>query len=77
MSESDKQRGNTMGPITIGGMPILMFLLSIIAILVYILMIVCMVVAVVSLVKIANGMGKLERKLDEIKCELEKQNRTG
>ena len=34
------------------------------------------VIAVVSLVKIASGIGRMENKLDEIKCELERQNRT-
>ena len=55
----------------LGGVIILLF-----ALLINVAFIIGIVIALVSLVRIASGMGKLERKLDEIKCELEKQNRT-
>ena len=55
---------------------IMIFLFSIFALLIHILVIACVIIAVVSLVKIASGIGKIEGKLDDIKCELEKRNRT-
>ena len=62
-----------VGPV-FGG--IMIFLFSIFALLIHILVIACVIIAVVSLVKIASGIGKIEGKLDDIKCELEKRNRT-
>ena len=62
------------GPAFAGG--IMIFLFSIFALLIHILVIACIVIAVVSLVKIASGIGKIEGKLDDIKRELEKRNRT-
>ena len=46
------------------------------ALLINVALIACIVIAVVSLVRIASGIGRMEGKLDDIKRELEKQNRT-
>ena len=57
----------------VGSISVILFLM---ALLINAALIACVVIAVVSLVRIASGVGRLENRLDDIKRELEKQNKT-
>ena len=49
-------------------------IVQIFALLILVLLIVCLVKAVSSLIRMADGIGKMGKTLDEIKRELEKMN---